>query len=44
MTAGGYNIFENMFIDGYKYRTATIELNNTDALTIDNNTFQNVTV
>ena len=44
MTAGGYNIFENMFIDGYKYRTATIELNNTDALTIHNNTFQNVTV
>jgi hypothetical protein len=42
--SGGYNIFENLFIDGFKYINAVITLNNTDTLDIHNNTFKDITV
>ena len=42
--SGAYNLFDSIYIDGQKYEVAAIELNNTDALTIASNTFQNVTV
>ena len=43
MKSGGYNVFENMFVDGLKYTVAVINLDNTDTLTTSSNTFQNLT-
>ena len=44
MTAGGYNRFTQIDVNGRQYTNAIINFNNTDALTIHNNTFDNFQV
>jgi hypothetical protein len=41
MKSGGYNTFRNFFVDGDEYKTAPLNLDNTDTLTTHNNTFKN---
>jgi hypothetical protein len=43
MKSGGYNLFERVFVDGKYYNTAVFYLNNTDTLTLHNNTFRDIT-
>ncbi len=38
--SGGYNVFRDCNIDGNIYKTAAINMNNTDTLTIHNNLFE----
>lgn len=40
--SGGYNRFRNVQIDGHTYVKAAADLDNTDTLTIHNNTFDNL--
>lgn len=40
--SGGYNTFRNFFVDGVGYKTAPLNLDNTDTLTTHNNTFKNI--
>jgi hypothetical protein len=42
MQSGGYNMFENILIDGKYYTNAIFTLNNTDALAIHQNRISNV--
>jgi hypothetical protein len=44
ITAGGYNRFNEIDVNGRQYTNAIINMNNTDALTIHNNTFDNFQV